>query len=100
MVREMIEKYYESYSNGDFETVAKHYSDDIIFEYQGVTLRDQKAVFDWFGELLKDIKEEFKAVNIIIEGDKIAVELEDRIEAKTDIPNLLNKSIELKKANQ
>jgi len=96
MKREDIEGYYEAYNSGDFETVSNYYTDDVIFEYQGNRYDGKNIVFDWFAELGQAFKEVMLPLNILIEGDKIAVELENRIEAKTDIPDLLGKSIELK----
>lgn len=96
MNRSEIMKYYDAYNNGDFETVSAYYSDDLTFEYQGKKYEGKKAVFDWFAELGQAFSEKMTPTNILLEEDRMAVEMENIIEAKVDIPNLLGKSITIK----
>lgn len=96
MKREEVEKYYKAYNDGDFETASTYYSDDVIFEYQGKRYEGKENVFDWFAELGQAFNEEMTPTNILFDEDKMAVEMENILEAKVDIPNLLGRPISLK----
>ena len=79
-----FEKYYGGYNSGAFAAMSeRYYSDDIVFEIQGIIKLDgKKAVVDWFGELSLAVKEVITPSNIVFGEDKVAVEAESQLTAK------------------
>ena len=93
-----IEKYYDCYNRGDFETMSERYfDDDLVFEIKGIIKLDgKKAVIDWFGELSTAAKEAITHSNVVFAEGKMAVEAESHFTAKVHIPDFFGLSIELK----
>jgi len=90
MNREEIDKYYKAYNNCDFEEMAKHYTDDCIFESKNMKANG-KEIIGYF-RLFRDYFDEILTpVNILIEGDKIAVEMDNYIKARKDGGEYLKK---------
>ena len=88
-------RYYEEYNNHGADGVSNFYSSDVIFEFQNVKLSGREEVLGYFKQLHVAFKEIMKPQNILIVGDKAAVELENEFEAKTEIPDFLGKSLKV-----
>jgi ketosteroid isomerase-like protein len=93
MDREKMEAYYRTFNSGDHEALAEFYSDDVIFEYRDVKLEGRRAVISYFAELQKGFAEKIHPRSILVDGNKVAVEMEDTFTAKVDLPGFLGKSL-------
>ncbi len=87
MKRERINEYYETYAAEDLDAVSHFYSNDVIFEFQGETYNGKEAVFAWFRELQQTFHEVINPINIVIDGDNVAIEIESEFEARVDLPD-------------
>ena len=93
MKRETINKYYETYAKEDLNAVSPFYSNDVVFEFQGQTYNGKEAVFAWFRELQQTFHEVISPLNIVIDGDKVAIEIESEFEARVDLPDFHGKAL-------
>ena len=91
--RERMEAYYTAFNRGDHTALAAFYTEDLVFEYQDIKLSSRDAVISYFVELQKGFKETIRPVNIVIDGDKVAVEVDDDFVAKVDLPDFLGQSL-------
>lgn len=87
MKREKIMEYYETYAAEDLDAVSPFYSDDVVFEFQGEKYDGKEAVFAWFRELQQTFHEVINPLNIVIDGDNVAIEIESEFEARVDLPD-------------
>ena len=87
MKREKIMEYYETYAAEDLDAVSPFYSDDVVFEFQGETYDGKEAVFAWFRELQQTFHEVINPLNIVVDGDNVAIEIESEFEARVDLPD-------------
>ena len=93
MKREKIEEYYRTYATENLEAVSPFYSDDVIFEFKGETYTGKEAVFGWFRELQKSFHELIRPFNILVDGDKVAIEIESEFTARVDMPDFHGASL-------
>ena len=92
MNKERMTAYYETYNQSVDEALTTFYTDDVVFEYQDLKLTGKQAVLEHFAGLQQAFKEIMVPKNILVDGDKAAVEVENKFEAKIDIPDFLGKS--------
>ncbi len=92
MNKERMKEYYEAFNSGDHEALSKFYADDLIFEYQDTKLNGKEAIIKHFAELQTGFKETIKPTSVLIDGDKVAVEVEDHFDVRVDLPDFLGKS--------
>jgi len=93
MDRERMEAYYRAFNSGDHKSLAEYYSEDIVFEYRDVTLKGREVVLRHFEELQRGFSETIRPKNILVDGGRVAVEVEDTFTAKVDLPDFLGRSL-------
>ena len=91
--KKWIENYYSSFNQRDHTALEAFYTDDLVFEYQDIKLNGKKAVISYFAELQKGFQETIRPFNILIDGDRIAAEVESEFVAKADLPDFLGQSL-------
>lgn len=91
MNRDRMLAYYDAYNRSTDEAIQNFYTDDAVFEYQDLKLIGKEAIFNHFVGFQQAIKEVMTPSNILIDGDKVAVEVDSRMDVKTDIPDFLGK---------
>jgi ketosteroid isomerase-like protein len=92
--KSLIEAYYKDFNaSNSGEVLSAYYSDDVIFEYQDVKISGKSAVISYLDEAWQAVRETLKSFNIIVDGDKVAVEVDDEIEAKIDLPEFLGQPL-------
>jgi ketosteroid isomerase-like protein len=91
MNKDEVKKYYEAYNRGDLEAMSVHYSDDVIFEARIGKYIGKDPVVNFFKEFRKYFDESLNPVSILVDGDKIAVEVDNKIKVKVDDAEFLGK---------
>jgi ketosteroid isomerase-like protein len=85
MNKDIMKKYYECYNRRDHKSLANFYADDAVFEFQDVKLSGKEAITNSFAEIQEILsKDILKPLSILIDGERVAVELENEIEAKAE----------------
>lgn len=85
MHKDKMKEYYTCYNRRDHESLAKFYADDAIFEFQDVKLSGKEAISNSLAGIQEILSRDIlKPLSILIDGEKVAVELENEIEAKAD----------------
>ncbi len=84
---EKINEYYETYAAEDLDAVSPFYSDDVVFEFRGEKYEGKEAVFAWFRDLQQTFHEVINPLNIMIDGDNVAAEIESEFEARVELPD-------------
>ena len=93
MDRERMEAYYRAFNSGDHEALTDYYAEDMVFEYRDVTLQGREVVLNHFGELRHVLTERIRPRNILVDGSRVAVEVEDTFTAKVDLPDFLGQPL-------
>ena len=92
-IKNVIEAYYKDFNaSNSGEVISAYYSDDVIFEYQGEKVVGITNVINYLDGAWQAVKETLTPLNIVVDGNKAAVEVDDRIEAKIDLPDFLGRS--------
>lgn len=82
-----LKEYLQLYTE-DFErAVDRFYTDDIVFENPDDIFRGKQAILDHFQVARDGIREIFTPLNILIEEDRIAVEMDVELLATKDKPD-------------
>ena len=89
MDKKGMEAYYRAFSSGEHEALAAFYSEDLVFEYRDVRLEGRDKVIGHFAQLQQGVTERIKPLSILVDGNKVAVEMEDTFTAKFDLPDFL-----------
>ncbi len=89
MDRERMEAYYRAFNSGDHKQLKEYYSEDVVFEYRDVKLEGREVVLDYFAGLQQGFTEKIHPLSILVDGNKVAVEVEDTFTAKVDLPDFL-----------
>ena len=87
--KKWMKAYYETYNRSITEAISKYYTDDAVFAFQDLTLNGRDAILNHFDGFQKAIKETMTPSNIVIDGDRVAVEVDSRMEVKADLPDFL-----------
>ena len=93
MDKARMEAYYTAFNSGDHGALGDFYTEDIVFEYQNTKLEGRKALLDHFAELQQGFTEKMSPINILVDGHRIAAEVEDTFTAKVDLPDFLGRSL-------
>jgi hypothetical protein len=93
MDKERMEAYYRAFNRGNHESLIDFYAEDIVFEYQNTRLEGRKALLEHFAGLQQGFTEKMRPVSILVDGNRIAVEVEDTFTAKVDLPDFLGQSL-------
>ena len=88
-----MEAYYRAFNSGDHNALSDCYSEDLVFEYRNMKLEGRKAVLEHFAELQQGFTEKIRPISILVDGNKVAVEMEDTFTAKVDLPDFLGQSL-------
>ena len=93
MDRDGMEAYYRAFNSGDHSALADYYSEDLVFEYRNMKLEGREAVLEHFAGLQQGFTEKIRPISILVDGDRVAVEMEDTFTAKVDLPDFLGQSL-------
>jgi hypothetical protein len=92
-IKNVIEAYYKDFNaSNSGDVISAYYSDDVIFEYQGEKVIGITNVINYLDGAWQAVKETLTPLNIVVDGNNAAVEVDDRIEAKIDLPEFLGRS--------
>jgi len=86
MERERLERYFQVYSTDYEKAVADYYTDDIVFEYAGRRYSGKAEVLDYFRSIRVNFQETLRPVDIILEADRAAAEVDAELVAVRDLP--------------
>lgn len=87
MNKEEFKKYFETYSTDFNQAIDTYYTDDIDFEYPGGKFQGKEAVRAYFAQVHEKFNEILRPVHLIIEGEKVAGEVEAELQALIDFPD-------------
>jgi ketosteroid isomerase-like protein len=93
MDRERMKEYYKTFNTGNLEALETFYTDDVVLEYQDIILNGRNAVLGHFKEYFHAVREQITPLRIFINDTDVAVELNDTLTAKIDLPDLMGKSV-------
>jgi ketosteroid isomerase-like protein len=93
MDRERVKEYYKTFNTGNLEALETFYTDDVVLEYQDLLLKGRDAVLGHFKEYFHTVREQITPLQIFINDTDVAVELNDTLTAKIDLPDLMGKSV-------
>ena len=89
MDRKGMEAYYRAFGSGEHDALKDFYSEDLVFEYRDVRLEGRDIVIEHFAQLQQAVTEKIRPLSILVDGNKVAVEMEDTFTAKVDLPDFL-----------
>ncbi|MDC7240978.1 MAG: nuclear transport factor 2 family protein [Spirochaetales bacterium] len=86
-IKDLMDHYYTTYSTGDYSTVP--FSEDVVFESLFGKVEGREAVVKHLDEAhaMGAVKEKLVPFNMLIDGDKVAVELMGELAFDIDIPD-------------
>jgi ketosteroid isomerase-like protein len=85
MNQERMKEYYECYNRRDHESLSAFYADDAIFEFQDIKLSGKETIANSFAQIQEILSRDILTPKrILIDGERVAVELVNEIEAKED----------------
>ena len=88
MNKEKMMKYFEDYNSGDYKkTISTYYTQDAIFESADYKFTGQQNIINFLTESHKGPSEELRVINILIDSNSVAAELEANIQATEDKPD-------------
>jgi ketosteroid isomerase-like protein len=94
MDKERMEAYYRAFNRGNHAALVDFYTEDIVFEYQTMRIDGRKALLDHFAGLQQGFTEKMRPLSILVDGNRIAAEVEDTFTAKVDLPDFLGQPLE------
>lgn len=95
MKKEDFERYYQAYNAEGAEGVAGFYTDDAVFEFGESRYSGRDAILAYFKGLHRAFKETMRPTNILVDGNRAAVELESDFEAKIPLKDFMGKSLDV-----
>ena len=88
MNKEKMMQYFADYNSGDYKkAISTHYTQDAVFESPDYRFIGQESIIAFLTESHKGLSEVLRVLNILIDDDKVAAELEGDIQATEDKPN-------------
>jgi GNAT superfamily N-acetyltransferase/ketosteroid isomerase-like protein len=101
MNKETIKRYFDAYNSGDYKkTVTEFYADDAIFESTRMKYVGKKEIINAMEKSHKMVDEKLIPLNILVDGDKMAVEFEVEFNALQDNPDSHHKQINVLKKGE
>ena len=86
--KSLIETYYREFNaTNSGKVVANYYSDDVIFEFKDAKVSGKAEVIGYLDQAWQAVKETLTPFNIVVDGDRAAVEVDDKMEARIDLPD-------------
>ena len=87
MNRDEMLEYFKLYTEDFEKAVERYYTEDIVFANPDNVFNGRQAILEHFRIVRDGIKEIFTPLNIVMEGDKIAAELDIELLATRDKPD-------------
>ncbi len=87
MNRDEMQEYFKLYTEDFEKAVELYYAEDIVFENPDNIWNGRQAILEHFRVVRDGIKEIFTPINIVIEGDRIAAEIDVELLATKDKPD-------------
>ena len=87
MNRDEMLEYFELYTEDFEKAVERYYTEDIVFANPDSVFNGREAILEHFRIVRDGIKEIFTPLNIVMEGDNIAAELDIELLATRDKPD-------------
>lgn len=85
-LRTWFDGYVEAFNRSDFEGFGAYYADDVEFSGQAAELRGRQAILDFYRQVKARMNETLVVRHFVSAPDRIAVDLETRLEALVDWP--------------
>src|SRR5665213_3376712 len=82
-----FQRYIDDYNSLDTERLFRHYDANLVFASFGVNRVGSEA-FGFLKGLHEVVADKLTPLNILIDGDRIAMEADDTITALRDLPDL------------
>lgn len=89
VTKEMMMKYFETYSRSWEEAALAYFTEDIVFEnIRGEEYSGRKNIIDFWKKVHigNVVKEHITPVRILVDGDDVAAEIVIEFEASEDVP--------------
>ncbi|MFC1532008.1 nuclear transport factor 2 family protein [Thermodesulfobacteriota bacterium] len=88
MDKETLLEYCRIYNSGDYKkAISTYYAEDAVFEASDYRVEGRDNIIEFLSEGHTGLTEVMEFTNILIEGDRIAVELEAEFTAMEDKPD-------------
>lgn len=88
MNKEEFFRYIQDMNKGDYrKSISIYYTEDAIFETPDVRCEGQGSIIDFFMKGHKGVQETLSVKNILVEGNRIAAELEAEMKVTADRPD-------------
>ena len=87
MNRDEMLEYFKLYTDDFEKAVDLYYAEDIVFENPDNTFNGRQAILEHFRVVRDGIREIFTPLNIVMEGDRIAAEIDIELLATKDKPD-------------
>ncbi len=92
MNKDIMKQYYEHYNRRDHESLVSFYTDDVMYEFEDINISGKEAIANSIGEIQQILsKDILKSFSMLVDGDKVAVEMENEVETKVDLSNFLGR---------
>ena len=90
--RNFFIRYYETYASEDADALGAFYADDVkLTSGQGV-IRGSEQLLGTYRTIISLFRDRMTPDSILIDGDRAAIEITDRFEAKEPVPEFLGRS--------
>ena len=90
--RSFFARYYETYASEDAAALGAFYADDVTLTSSQGVIRGKEALLDTYRYITSLFHDKMTPDAIFIDGDRAAIEITDRFEAKSDVENFLGRS--------
>jgi hypothetical protein len=88
MNKENFLRYIQEFNKGDYRKVfSTYYTKDAIFETPDIRCEGQESIIDFIVKGHKGVQETISVKNILVEGDRVAAELEAEMRVTADRPD-------------
>jgi len=87
MTRDEFVRYIDDYNSLDADRLFRHYDPNLTFASFGVS-RVGSDAFGFLKGLHENVADKLTPLNILVDGDRIAMEADDAITALRDLPDL------------
>jgi len=92
MKKDIMEQYYGHYNRRDHESLVSFYTEDVMYEFEDFKLKGKEAIANSIGEIQEVLsKDILKSFSMLVDGDRVAVEMENEVETKVDLPDFLGR---------
>jgi len=85
-------RYYDAYASEDPERLGQFYADDVTLLSAEGLIRGKGSLLDTYRYIVARFRDVMTPDTIIVDGDRAAIEITDRFEAKQGVPKFLGRS--------